>query len=711
MSNAPLCIYVLWHPAAKEAAALAKEVYRWFHASSDDLLRSGMGVPVYFRSQPASDTSGTPPPTQTEEADLNIVVVLADANMVADPAWAAYLDAIARKNERAHVIPVALHASAYRLPETLRRLNFLRIDERDDPPADEATRHARRVTRLLRQLTEITGRQLAALLVASSGPGPDHGRPPPPLTIFLSHAKRDGIDVAEALRSSIQDHGRLRAFFDDSDLPVGHAFADELIDAAGAGSAAMIAIISDAYAARPWCRREVALAHAPRRDPLNSCCWAIQPLLVVDALKEAPTRNIPELGNATLVRWLPERALETVDLLMLEVVLTSYHRLRARRVPQAPGRHVIAWTPDLSTLLALQRAAGDRLGEVAYPGYRLPQIELDALRHAFPGLQLRTFEDVESPPELPARPIGPWVVGLSTGYNDDLGRLGMGREHLEELTLRVARCVIEAGARIAFGGMLDTSGLTETLLTLVRTLTSDDHDTPSASARILSYQRWPALTTREQIAKDVGISEYVLMESPLPSEQRLANDPRIDSPERARERAHALSAMRREMTAGGCLTSAGRAAPPLHARIVMGGMRTGFNGFMPGVLEEALYALEARLPLFVIGGFGGGAAVLARAMLVAAPCPELRLDYHRQHAGRFQMLARGLALHGEEPHIDALFARLRSAVDRIRDDLCAGLDNGLDESENRRLMQTDHVSETVGLLRRGLARRLRAPAS
>lgn len=700
----PLALYVLWHPQARHASALAGEVYRWFHAASDDLLRSGMGVPVYFRSRPAGGGAREPLEIAAREAGFSVAVVLAEAHMVADAAWRGWLERLAH-GERVFVIPVALDPSAYRLPESLRRLNFLRVDERDDPPArDDEALLARRRPRLLRQLTEVIGRQLAARLAAPPGERP---APPPPLTIFLSHAKKDGVEVAEALRASIQGRGRLRAFFDDSDLPVGHAFAGELDRAAVAGSAAMIAVVSDAYAARPWCRREVALARRPRAEPEHPRCWAIQPVLAVDHLNAAATRGIPELGNATLIRWQPERALETVDLLMLEVLLGSYHRLRAREVPPAEGRHVISWTPDLATLLALQRAAGPGLAEVAYPGHALPEAEAEALRQAFPDLRLRTFEDVEAGLDLPPRPIAERVVGLSLGTHPDLDLLGLGREHLDEITLRVARCVVEAGGRIAFGGMVRSSGLTETLLTLARTLTTDD-DSPGAAtpvARILSYQRWPSLPGTAEVAGDVGICEYVLIENPLPPSQRLANDARVASPERSRQHAHALSAMRLAMTAGGCRTSAGTPAPPLAARVVLGGLREDFNGFMPGVLEEALHALEAGLPVYVIGGFGGAAALLAQGLVGATRPAELEASFHLERSARLRMLAKGLAAHGEASRIDDLFLRLARCIERVREDLVRGLANGLDLAQNRRLMQTDRVSEVVALLQQGFARR------
>jgi len=662
-----------------------------------------MGVPVFFRSESSGETGGTPRAIHFDEADCNVILVLADENMVADPAWSRYLTDVGSARRNVCVVPIALHPSAYQLPEVLRQLNFLRIDARSDPPADSAAQRTRRIPRLLRQLTEVIGRQLAGQFAASTSAL--DGGAPEPLTIFLSHAKRDGIEVAEAVRATIQNNGRLRAFFDDSDLPVGHAFATELEKAAVRGSAAMMAIVSDAYAARPWCRKEVALARKPRKDPAAGRCWWIQPVLVVDALQSTPSRSIPELGNATVVRWSAEGALAAVDLLMLEVLLGSYHRLRARRIAPKDGRHVISWTPDLPTLLSLQRQADDAVTEVVYPGHALPQTELRSLREHFAGVELRTFEETERPsdphPSMPAER----VVGLSTAFNEDLGPLGFGREHLEEVTLRIARCIVDAGGRIAFGGMLNSSGLTETLLTLVRTLSADDDDAPSAAIRvprILSHQRWPSLPGPERIASDVGISEYVLIDNPVAAAERLADDARVSSPRRARELARTLSTMREAMAAGGRLTSAGRQAPALDARIIVGGVRGAFNGYMSGVLEEVLYALEKKRPVYILGGFGGAAGTLARAILEDEHQPDLELSFNRQRSSNF----RGLEQAGEGQHIESLFARLRQAIVRVRADIAGCLDNGLDREENVRLMRSDHMVEIVWLLRRGLARRL-----
>jgi hypothetical protein len=40
-------------------------------------------------------------------------------------------------------------------------------------------------------------------------------------------------------------------------------------------------------------------------------------------------------------------------------------------------------------------------------------------------------------------------------------------------------------------------------------------------------------------------------------------------------------------------------------RILLGGRREGFQGEMPGLLEEAVFAVENGQPLYLAGGFGG----------------------------------------------------------------------------------------------------------
>jgi len=390
----PLRIYVVWHPACADGRALARSIYDWFHASSTELVRAGLGLPVFYRCANSNGTPGVPRHIALVEAEFNVIVPLVDENLVSDPAWVRYIvDLACEASTRCAVYPVALHPSAYRLPAPIRRVNYIRVDIPDDSTEQaEEARSARRALRLRRQLTQICARELEARLAGAS----EHGdAPPPPLTIFLSHAKADGVDIAESLKGDINQYGQLKAYYDQNDLPLGHAFASELERAATTGSVAMLAIFTDAYSTRPWCRREIRLARTPRPDLSSPRRWHTHPVLVVDGLEGSRTRCVPEFGNVPIVRWRKDAAAEVLDSLVLELLLSAYHRLRARAVSDDVGRHVISWVPDLPTLLELvcHRDAGD-MRELVYPGHGIPPYDRDTFARYFATLRLKTFEEI-----------------------------------------------------------------------------------------------------------------------------------------------------------------------------------------------------------------------------------------------------------------------------------------------------------------------------
>ena len=78
------------------------------------------------------------------------------------------------------------------------------------------------------------------------------------------------------------------------------------------------------------------------------------------------------------------------------------------------------------------------------------------------------------------------------------------------------------------------------------------------------------------------------------------------------------------------------------ARIIIGGRVTGYEGSRPGVLHEALLALQKNHALFPLGGFGGAArdAAVALGLLTATDAlkhPETGPGYEKtiEEIGRF----------------------------------------------------------------------------
>ena len=81
---------------------------------------------------------------------------------------------------------------------------------------------------------------------------------------FLSHAKGDrelSVGIAEKIRTEALHLGQIDTFFDASELDWGEDWEKPMMTAAGERTAAFIAIFSDLYSSRYWCREEL------RRSP------------------------------------------------------------------------------------------------------------------------------------------------------------------------------------------------------------------------------------------------------------------------------------------------------------------------------------------------------------------------------------------------------------------------------------------------------------
>ncbi|MCB1739799.1 MAG: toll/interleukin-1 receptor domain-containing protein [Gammaproteobacteria bacterium] len=354
-STRPLSIHVLWHPETGDGPELARAVYRWFRGDERRLDEVGKGVPVFYRWQPASAEQPAPRPIHCQGDELCVVVPLIDEHMVIDPVWRRYLlEQIDRPG--VHVYPAALHPSAFNMPGRFSRLNYLRLEQREDPSTWSWQEHQRaRTERLLGQLTQAISRLLLA-----RPRGRDGTDPGPAVRVFISHAKQDGTAIARQLREALLNYGQLEVFFDESELAFGYEFERALEDSARVAgqTAAMIVVYSDAYPTRPWCVRELRLAQTPRRMGETSPhdrVWRRKPMLVLDALEQTRTRFLPELGNAPVLRWDPGRARLIIDTLMREVLLYTFNELRALAQANDGTALHINCVPDLYALACIQR--------------------------------------------------------------------------------------------------------------------------------------------------------------------------------------------------------------------------------------------------------------------------------------------------------------------------------------------------------------------
>lgn len=206
------------------------------------------------------------------------------------------------------------------------------------------------------------------------------------LQLFISHAKVDGIAMARSLIGVLQQlktAGRSQVgfdyFYDAEHIAPGSVWRSVL--EGEASRSMLIALRTEAYEGRYWCRREFLAAE--RRG---------LPILVVDLRKE-------QYHDSAQLPFDVVPSVRVHDGNLIRVVLHAMAaHLRALRVQSIalPTVNVLPHRPSVYSLSgAIQATVADK---IAYPGPRLPNTFLQAvapmLRRGPDAAQLVTFDEL-----------------------------------------------------------------------------------------------------------------------------------------------------------------------------------------------------------------------------------------------------------------------------------------------------------------------------
>ena len=265
-------------------------------------------------------------------------------------------------------------------------------------------------------------------------------------------------------------------------------------------------------------------------------------------------------------------------------------------------------------------------------------------------------------------------LGVSISDSADLGALGLLPRHAELALAEIARAVLTGRGGLVYGGRIKPSGFTQFLMHEVERYGSH----PDALTLCLAEPEHRELSPDElqSLDRSLGAHGRVVCIDPGGVEVGPSAVPQGSEPTAELNGHHdqrSYTAMRRHMT------------DISHARVLIGGQLSGFKGAMPGIIEEAVYAVEAGQPLYVAAGFGGAAALVAQALGIDD------LDW----------AADGFPKRPHDNRIDESLDRLRSTARST--DWCAR-SCGLDDNALRQLSVSSRPSQIASLVVNGLAR-------
>ena len=357
ITDPPFMLYVVWHHEYIHGENVATLLHNHFGSHRFRYVSGGASVPVLFRNTAGPD-SDQPLPIEWSESGATAVVVLLDSTLVGDPAWMTYVRNLSEQAEAmgfgARVIPVAMGKNVLDNGLAQQALRWHHWAGGDDEKEQ----------RLVRELAYAFSRMLRHRLAQLQRPSDEKnvlGDYLEKVRIFLSHSKHDdhGEVVANKMRSWLNNDADLTAFLDVLDIPAGVSF-ESVIDHAVGGSV-MVAIYTDTYSSREWCRREVV-----RAKRLHV------PMLFVDCLQEVDERSFPYLGNVPSVRMNPETMdrLEHVARCLLDEVFKDFlWQCRIEGFRSAyPQTTFLARAPELITLVSRPEASVGATWDIVYPG-------------------------------------------------------------------------------------------------------------------------------------------------------------------------------------------------------------------------------------------------------------------------------------------------------------------------------------------------------
>jgi hypothetical protein len=374
----------VWHPAFDAGEVIAEGLRKHFRRELYENISGGTGLSVLFRSVVAPGLDA-PLSIDLDEAHATAIVVLADNHLTSDAAWLQYVHTLVDQTETAglntRVFPVAIQQAALQALAVAEQA--IRWDRWTEAEQD-------RLQHLIRELAYQFSRMLRHYLESLQHPNESDEALEAYLKkvqIFLSHSKHDdeGVAVAQSIRDTLHASNGLDSFFDVHDIPAGLRFNKVLLQRVR--TSAMVAIHTDSYSSREWCRLE--LIEAKR--------WNV-PLVIANCLKEMDERGFPYMGNVPVVR-LNSNGVDRINVVigrLLDEVLKDFlWRCRVQLSLELAGQAVmfVPRPPELIMLASLPRADIAPSPLIVYPDPPLSAEEERLFESIAPHVQLRSHTE------------------------------------------------------------------------------------------------------------------------------------------------------------------------------------------------------------------------------------------------------------------------------------------------------------------------------
>ena len=605
----PLSVYLLIDKNNRLASEIFNRFYTLLCRDVEKPLSDGLDIPVYLIS---NDENGEIKSIDFEQSEKNAIFFFADmAVYLGDTKWRDYILKLKKQIEGG--APAVLYS--VKQFEYATDLSFIKKDQMIIPPNDD----------IIAGWDEVSSHIYDCLIRYMKDMTQDK------LKLFISHAKRDGLVVAENLRNSLRSKTKLDSFFDKNDIIEGVDFEKQIKE--NVKSSLLMVLDSDAYGTRQWCQKEILCAKK----------YGV-PIVVVDMHSDVITRTFPYMGNVPSVRLNDDNLDSAINLLLRTGLRYEYQKNYLTRIVKEGNDDddfdILSYQPELLDMHMLEK------NNVLYPEPPVSEEERRILNS--------TKKNFITPLEKEGLLLDGEFISISvSNTNENRPDEIM----LRDMVVEISRYILNAGGKIIYGGSGSRDGYVNLFSQISEKygkikIESEGKDLPEDEAYIYNYYAWPYMNAlsdddmaylkhchlcAQQIYPD-GISEE--QKRLIPSTQDEEGKMQIIS---------SLSHMRDVR----CREA--------RAFIIVGGKTKGSLTPIPGILEEYIKARATKKPIYLLGGFGGEAALISKSVISR-----------------------------------------ETIIKSIRDDTYESLNNGLNKEENMRLLLSTNVFEIIRLIISGM---------
>lgn len=251
----------------------------------------------------------------------------------------------------------------------------------------------------------------------------------------------------------------------------------------------------------------------------------------------------------------------------------------------------------------------------------------------------------------------------------------------------ITRYLQYAGLTIGFGGDFRAQNSCGITLSFINQLSGNMEMKFRQRKLLVNYVPWPISIFITQNDFHEVSDRMMFRLSHMPKELIEDADPQVFiPPDNINHKycwARSLSAMRQQM------------ARQMDSRIALCGKQNDFVGFHAGIAEEVYWTMRYNKPVFLLGSFGGMTRDIARALQGEIP-DHLTEEYQRQDYNRANFIDYARLKMGDD------FIAPNEMLAFFRTKGLDNLNNGLTREENEHLIHTNHVSEMITLIIKGL---------